>query len=291
MDSAYYQWPLGKDEQIDISMYNSDTPVGPHRHDFVEVVFVAQGSCLHEYRGSVMMLIPGDILVISPHETHSYSINAMTLIYNCLFYPEAMGGDYDSLCRINGVRNLFLAASQGSSGGGGQDILHLNPADFAYVESILQKMVAEQNTRGSGYGVVQKANLVCLIAALGRLWDNQFRDNTFYFNEKRNLLAGVLRFIDENHANELNVKQLAAMAYLGPDHFRKVFKEATGLSTVDYINKVRIAKSIALLGDCSLSIGKIAELVGIPDVNYFTRLFRAKLGYTPTEYRRKTKKC
>jgi AraC-like DNA-binding protein len=291
MDDCYLAWAADKNEFIDISVYSGDKPVKTHMHDFMELVFVAQGTCLHQYRSNEMMLIPGDVLVIFPHESHSYSINSQTVIYNCLYYPQAIGSDFELLKEINGVNSLFLARSAHRAELQKQDILHLNPADSAYIESVLRRMIEEQNNRNIGHGVVQKSNLVLLIATLGRLWDNQFKGSSYYFNDKRNMLADTLRFIDTNYANELNVKQLAQRAYMSPANFSRIFKETTGLSALVYINKVRISKSIKLLEDCSLSIGRVAEMVGIADVNYFTRLFHAKLGYTPSQYRRKTGIC
>jgi AraC-like DNA-binding protein len=126
---------------------------------------------------------------------------------------------------------------------------------------------------------------------LGRAWESQFKESKFYFNEKRNMLVEALSYIEKNFGDELKVKQLASKVYMSPDYFRKVFKETTGLSPIDYINKVRISKSAKLLEDGGLSIARVAEMVGICDVNYFSRLFRSKLGCTPSEYRKKHEKC
>jgi AraC family L-rhamnose operon transcriptional activator RhaR/AraC family L-rhamnose operon regulatory protein RhaS len=202
-----------------------------------------------------------------------------------------MGEDFDRLQEIAGVKSLFSGNAGCRPDQRTQEILHLHPADSSDVESVLQRMIDEQNTRRSGYGVVQKSNLILLVSMLGRLWDNQFEGGAYSFNEKRNQLAEALHHIDRHFDDELSVMQLASIVYMSPDHFRKLFKETTGMSTVKYINKVRISKSIRLLENRSLSIGRVAELVGIADVNYFTRLFHANLGYTPSEYRRKTGIC
>jgi AraC-like DNA-binding protein len=291
MDSNYMPWPAENEDLIKISVFNGSTPVNSHMHDYIEIVFFAKGSSLHQYHNNEIMLIPGDVFIVVPHETHSYEINSQTVIYNCLFYPEALGADWNQLKEISGVNNLLMVEPFYRIEQKKQEVLHLNPAESSYIEVVLKKMIDEQENKNSGFQLVQKANLILLISIMGRAWEKQFKDSEYYFNEKRNILAEALSYIEENFSAELKVRQLAPKAYMSPDYFRKVFKEITGLSPLDYINKVRISKSVMLLEESALPIARIAEMVGISDVNYFSRLFRAKLGYSPSEHRKKNEKC
>ena len=122
---------------------------------------------------------------------------------------------------------------------------------------------------------------------LGRVWEKQFKESELYFTEKRNMLTEALNYIDSNFTEELKIQQLASKVYLSPDYFRKVFKEITGLSPIDYINKIRMSKASNLLANNQIPIAKVAEMVGINDVSYFSRLFKSKFGYSPSEHRRK----
>ena len=88
------------DHMLDLGEYNIrvmkcplDKSIGLHKHDFVEIAFLARGSCIHSYQGSNIMLIPGDVFTITPQEEHSYKIVDKTVIYNCLFYPDFLDND------------------------------------------------------------------------------------------------------------------------------------------------------------------------------------------------------
>ena len=63
------------------------------------------------------------------------------------------------------------------------------------------------------------------------------------FISRQNLIEDAIAYIEDNLQDTLSVPQLAAQIYLSPDYFRKVFKEATGLSPIVYINSRRLAQS------------------------------------------------
>lgn len=289
MENNYVPWPAEKEEFIKISVYTGNSPVDAHMHDFIEIVFIAHGSCLHNYHSAEIMLIPGDVFIVLPHEEHSYIIDSKTVIYNCLFYPEVLGEDWTLLKDISGVQNLLMVKPFYRVEQGKQEVLHLNPMETDYFESILKKMIEELNNKNSGYRLLEKANLIILLSMLGRTWEGQFKESELCFSEKRNMLAETLNYIDENFTDKLKIRQLASKAYLSPDYFRKVFKKNTGLTPIEYVNNIKMAKALKLLEDTRISIARVAEMVGINDVNYFSRLFRVKFGYSPSEYRSRNK--
>ena len=55
----------------------------------------------------------------------------------------------------------------------------------------------------------------------------------------------------------------------------------------DYIQIVRIKNAIDMLSSTNYSIAEIAEECGFHSANYFSKVFSAKVGITPTEYRDK----
>ncbi|MCD8069479.1 MAG: helix-turn-helix transcriptional regulator, partial [Lachnospiraceae bacterium] len=64
------------------------------------------------------------------------------------------------------------------------------------------------------------------------------------------------------------------------------FKEQCGTSVVSYIQQVRITRAKNLLRFSEDPIEKIAEECGIPDANYFARVFKKVEGIAPGEYRK-----
>lgn len=55
-----------------------------HRHEFVELVFISQGSGLHEYEGHTFSIAAGDVFIIEPGKDHAYRIDrgeGMEVVY------------------------------------------------------------------------------------------------------------------------------------------------------------------------------------------------------------------
>lgn len=291
MNTPYTPWPASQEDLIRISLYIGDRPVTSHMHNFIELVYIASGSCIHKYHNMEVILMPGDVFTIAPHEEHSYSISSKTVIYNCLFYPDALGEDWERLKNISSVFDMLMVEPFYREETAGQNILHLPPSKTFEVESILKKMIDEQNNRYTGYQLMQKANLIALLTLLGRAWENQFvqQQETYYY--KRKMLMDALQYIEDNIDDELKIEKLAGKVYMSPAYFRKVFKEITGMTPIEYINKTRVSIAVSLLKQKDLTISQVAEKVGIQDVNYFSRIFRSTMGCSPSEFRKKTESC
>ncbi len=68
-------------------------------------------------------------------------------------------------------------------------------------------------------------------------------------------------------------------------YFSALFKEATGVTFVDYLTSLRIDKAKELLKNTSKKTYEIAEEVGYNDAHYFSLVFKKRTGTTATTYR------
>ncbi|WP_199624664.1 AraC family transcriptional regulator [Paenibacillus alkalitolerans] len=94
----------------------------------------------------------------------------------------------------------------------------------------------------------------------------------------------VLQYIDDHLSDPLSVDTLAQIAHFHPNYFIRVFKETTGFSPIQYVNRLRIEKAKHYLSFTRLNVSAIAETLSM-DVSYFSRMFKEYTGFSPTEYR------
>lgn len=95
----------------------------------------------------------------------------------------------------------------------------------------------------------------------------------------------VIQYIDENYYDSnLNVSVLADYFKLTRSYFSKRFKEETGESVLDYINRLRINKSKEYLNQ-DYSISEVALKIGFNDPGTFIRIFKKYEGITPGKYK------
>lgn len=99
----------------------------------------------------------------------------------------------------------------------------------------------------------------------------------------------IKKYIDENYYKELSLKVIANYFYLNNAYLGQLFKNTTGVSFHDYINKIRISKAKEMLIDGIYRSYEIIEKVGYNDADYFYRLFKRYEGITFGEYKEKIK--
>ena len=98
-------------------------------------------------------------------------------------------------------------------------------------------------------------------------------------------LMGVIEFIHVHFRRNLTISELAGLVHVHPNYFIRIFKQHFGTSPIQYINQKKIEEAKWLLISTDLSLSQICTQVGITDVSYLSRLFKALTGSSPTAYR------
>src|SRR5512145_2398605 len=99
----------------------------------------------------------------------------------------------------------------------------------------------------------------------------------------------VLRFIDESHAEDIDLDRLAAAACLSRFHFCRAFAARVGESPLERLTRVRVARAAELLLSGSAKVADIAYGCGFGSLSAFNAAFKARTGSTPSEYRKNGK--
>lgn len=99
------------------------------------------------------------------------------------------------------------------------------------------------------------------------------------------IVKEVLTRIDSDLTADLGLKTQAELLNVNPNYLSTLFKKETGSTLTEYVNRKRIEKALFLLNSTDLQISSVAQFCGIPDANYFTKLFKKQIGITPKEYR------
>ncbi len=93
----------------------------------------------------------------------------------------------------------------------------------------------------------------------------------------------VILYMRNNYQTDINSAELARLCKMSMTSFRREFKEKVGMSPTKYKNHLRLEKAKLLLecGDCSVS--EASRLVGLPDIYYFSKLFKREFGINPSD--------
>ncbi len=95
----------------------------------------------------------------------------------------------------------------------------------------------------------------------------------------------IKEWIRANMSTELTVSEIADRIHLNPDYLTRLFKKYTGMTTLQYINSLKIEVASLLLIRTEKSIKEISDLAYFSDPKIFMRRFKRETGLSPTEYR------
>ncbi len=98
-------------------------------------------------------------------------------------------------------------------------------------------------------------------------------------------VARAKRHVEAELTKPLPLAEVARAAGLSPSQFCRVFKEETGITLVDYINRRRIEAAKRLLIKPGMRVSEVGFAVGYQSVSQFNRCFVQLTGRTPTRYR------
>lgn len=100
-------------------------------------------------------------------------------------------------------------------------------------------------------------------------------------------LAPAIQHLTENFAGPVTLAVLAARVHLSVSQLQRKFRELFRTSPMQYVIQFRVQQSCRDLERTDRSVAEIAIANGFYDQSAFVRQFRARIGATPTEYRRK----
>lgn len=135
--------------------------------------------------------------------------------------------------------------------------------------------------RDDFFGIDSAQSLVSLLVTLARCINGANEDKKL---EKQRISAS-LKYIQNNFTQPITVQSLADMEFMSVSRYRTVFRSATGMPPQEYIISLRINLARELLDHTYKSINDISLIVGWQDQRYFSRIFKQRLGISPTEYR------
>jgi two-component system response regulator YesN len=107
-------------------------------------------------------------------------------------------------------------------------------------------------------------------------------------SKNNSTVAQIKNYLDENFKDiELTLKVVANKFYINSSYLSRIFKKGSGISFSEYLTKVRIENATAMLKTDDYKAYQLAQMVGIPDPNYFVKCFKKITGISFAEYKSK----
>ena len=146
----------------------------------------------------------------------------------------------------------------------------------------LKALEGELTAQDLGYCETSKAYLALLIVQLARLAE---KDLEVAGDSDHPLIGKVVSYIDQNYTEPISLSSVAKRFHRSAPYLTTLFREEIGRSLNDCILERRTEEARRLLRHSGLSIAEVGERVGYPEPTHFSRLFRKRVGISPTAFR------
>lgn len=124
-----------------------------------------------------------------------------------------------------------------------------------------------------------KAQLIEMVENSIRLLDQYAAD------AGHELILRAHKFIQDNLHKNISIEDVAKHIHLSIFYFSRLFKDKTGVTYTEYLIELRLEKSKMLLLTTNDTVASIAKRVGYTETNSFSRLFKSRVGISPSQYR------
>jgi YesN/AraC family two-component response regulator len=115
----------------------------------------------------------------------------------------------------------------------------------------------------------------------------RFTDQVFILTHVKHadVINRAVEHIRKNYNRKVTLEQTAALVYLSPAYFSRIFKEEMGVNFNTYVNQVRVDAAKKLLLNEAVPLVDIASQAGFDGQSYFSKVFKKMTGMTPGRYR------
>lgn len=134
---------------------------------------------------------------------------------------------------------------------------------------------------------------VMIEVARGFLIDPPGREQSYYsgfsphVGHNDEAILKVQEFLEDSEGKIVDMPMLAAQAGLEERTLLRRFQKATGYTTTEYWQRLRVSNAKAKLSGTRLAIDKIGWDVGYTDSSAFRKVFHRIVGLSPSDYRRR----
>ncbi len=253
-----------------------------HVHSFVESCYVAGGAGTFVIGGRKYDLTPGDLFVARPGQPHEI-VSSRGDPLEIYFWAHTVepaearppaNRDEESVAKL--VQLLTTGATP----------LVKAPA----LGAVLTLMAQEASRRLPGYLRVVNDLFTTLVIETARAASPKAVRPEVAEKRARSIAESIVQtavqYLQDNLAHRFEVRDVAAQVNLSERQLSRIFRNATGVSILTYLTRLRMDRAMQLLLHSELPIKQVAAAVGYPDTHYFTTLFGRYTRTTPGAYRR-----
>ncbi len=250
----------------------------PHYHNACEVFYFLLGEAKYFVHNQCYSVKKGSIIFVDAYEIHKALYTSDNCERAVLLYHPAVTR-YNQLINVPDIFRILNEKFNGSR------LISL-PQDLQRsTKDIIMKMLEHYQAESSYKDAFLYSYLNIFITQIAEyLATAGIPADIPPLNPH---ISDILSYINQNIENEISLDNISTHLNMSKYHLCRIFKENTGLTIVDYVNRKRILTAEKLIGLGKYSFTEIASRVGFNNLIHFERVFRSVTGSNPRDYKKK----
>jgi len=272
---------LAQGKLIDIRPHTRFAYFPTHRHNYIEMVCMLKGELTtHFVEGETVRLTAGDILLLNRHARHDIEpCSENDLAINFIILPEFFSRTQIFYDRNDILRDFIVSSL--SDRKNHNDYLLYHAQGLLTVENLIENLIWTLTYHKNDMNTIAMSTMDLLLMNLCTLSSDTLTDMSRGSNT---ITIQALEYID-THFDRGTLEELASITGYSTAYLSRLLKQNTGLNFKQLLQQRRLQEAAYLLENTTLTTEKIIKKIGYENSAYFYRIFEAKYGCSPKDYR------
>ncbi|MBS6993026.1 MAG: helix-turn-helix domain-containing protein [Alistipes sp.] len=223
-----------------------------------------------------------DLVITTPNVLHCYKRDDAFLNVRCevvvIQFPKELPswGIFDT-DQLRNIRNLLCQPAPGLK------------FSEETAEAVRERLLRLPGTEGFEavqlfFGILHE--LACADRTQVELIGVQSSDSTLPHSRRINK---IVQFVEKNYHHKISLEDVGELVGMSASSVSRFFKQRTRHNFWDYLNGFRIDRAAQMMIETEHTISEISYACGFNNISNFNRVFRERIGTTPSDYRNKFK--
>ena len=272
---------LSAGKLIDIRPHTRFVHFPCHTHNFVEVVYMCQGSTTHIIDGHQLLLKEGDLLFMNQHASQEIlPAGEHDIAVNFIILPQFFDFVLKTITETSsGLRDFLISCLTKKDAG--SHYLYFDVSGILPIQNLMENLIWVMQNSSPNRRTLSQMTMVLLFQNLVDYADRIQVSGSSY---EQNLMLQLMNYIDTQYKNAV-LTDFSMRNSIDVYTMSRLIKRTTGKSFTDLLVEKRMSQACYLLKHTRLAVSDIAYSIGYENTSYFHRLFRRLFGMSPREYR------
>ena len=245
-----------------------------HWHPDYEILYVKSGTVELKVDKQTHLIFPGDVAFIQPGRIHSIKgTKPNSCYYAFVFSLELLTLPQSHFFQKEIIEPIKTGTHQFPNTLSTIDSAH------TFVSNALDQLILCSKSAPNRKHIVFSSIMQIFLHMSAHL--QPCCDLNHHSNQT---IKQALLYMTEHYSEHITLQQISDHVHLHPNYLCALFKDYTGQTAFQHLNRIRIEKAAELLKSQTMPISEAASRCGFESTGFFTRKFKEHMDLTPKEY-------